>query len=163
MGGGGGGEGGEPTGFLYVLLNTPESLWVSMSNCKGGKGLWADKKRDCFNCFLVAFSVAYHPGNVVSVSLERIISDIMTSCHTEKETAGQSQCLTQSQYANVRHASPSSDLVTPSVLQGNDNHIDDNNNMNNNNSNNSNNSNTNNNNNNNNNNNDDDDDNNNNI
>ena len=53
-----------------------------------------------------------------SVSQGRICSDNFTCCHTEIEVADQTFHLTQSQYADTRPTSPSTDPITSDATQG---------------------------------------------
>ena len=53
-----------------------------------------------------------------SVSQGRICSDNFTCCHTEIEVADQTFHLTQSQYADTRPTSPSTDPIPPGAWQG---------------------------------------------
>ena len=53
-----------------------------------------------------------------SVPRGRICSDNFTCCHAEIKAADQTFYLTQSQYTDTGSTSPSTDLVTPSALQG---------------------------------------------
>ena len=53
-----------------------------------------------------------------SVSQGRICSDNFTYCHTEIEVEDPNVHLTQSQYADTKPTSPSTDPMTPGAWQG---------------------------------------------
>ena len=53
-----------------------------------------------------------------SVSQGQICSDNSMCCHTETEVADQTFHLTQSQYADTRLTSPSTDPIMPGAWQG---------------------------------------------
>ena len=62
---------------------------------------------------LACLTSQQHP----SVSQGRICSDNLTCCHTEIEAADPTFHLTQSQYTDIRPASPSTDPISPGAWQ----------------------------------------------
>ena len=72
----------------------------------------------CSSFAMLLFVGWLPPQQHASVSQGRICLDKCSCCHTEIEVAGQTFCLTQSQYTDTGSTSPSTDPITPRAWQG---------------------------------------------